>query len=72
MSDEGRKQFCVKCRRRVDLENDIRAVELQGKAGVMCGDDVDKLIAEIYTPSADSVPWQQRPERNAGRKDFWL
>lgn len=32
----------------MDLSNDIGAVELERGQGVMCGIDVDKLIAEIY------------------------
>lgn len=46
--EQQRKRFCVRCGRRVDLDKDLGAVELTGNLGVMCGDDVDKLIAEIY------------------------
>ena len=42
-----RKRFCVRCERRVDLEADIGAVELT-TGEVMCGADVDNLIAEIH------------------------
>lgn len=45
--------FCVRCQRRIDFENDLGAVELQGNQGAMCGADVDRLIAEI-APSRDS------------------
>jgi hypothetical protein len=67
-----RPRFCVRCRRRVDLEADIGAVELT-TGEVMCGADVDKLIEEIYVPSTRTIPWQQQPARfdPHARKDWW-
>ncbi len=50
-----RTLFCLKCGVRVDLEKDIGAVELQRSQGAICGKDVDKLIAEIWTPRATTT-----------------
>jgi hypothetical protein len=47
-----RSRFCLRCLRRVD-PNDIEAVELQC-GGVICGADVDAMIAGIYV--ADIAP----------------
>ncbi len=58
-----RKQFCLKCQRRVDLDADIGAVELEGKAGVMCGGDVDQMIAEIFVRHTKSIAWQKMPSK---------
>jgi hypothetical protein len=61
-----RRRFCVRCRRRVDLDKDIGAVELTGGLGVMCGDDVDRLIAEIF------IDWrsEKRPATRHGNNAF--
>jgi hypothetical protein len=65
----ARKLFCLKCERPVDLEKDIGAVELEHGAGVLCGDDVDKLIAEIWTPARNYYPGAALPPRR--EKDWW-
>jgi hypothetical protein len=66
----ARTYFCLKCSRRVDLVNDIGAVELQNNQGAICGDDVDKMIAEIHIPRERSVNYQQEPASRRG-KDWW-
>lgn len=59
-----RKRFCVRCGRRVDLDKDIGAVELTDNLGVMCGADVDKLIAEIC-PSTGMFSHHGQEQRGA-------
>jgi hypothetical protein len=69
MTNEIRKRFCVRCGRRVDLDEDIGAIELTDGSGIMCGTDVDKLIAEIYVPQ-ERIAWQRMPARFERRREF--
>jgi hypothetical protein len=64
------KRFCVRCGRVVNLDADIGAVELDCGQGVMCGVDVDKLIAEIHV---GRETWERKGGSGPGRKkDYWL
>jgi hypothetical protein len=47
------KLFCLNCSCLISSD-DLGAVVLEGKAGALCGADVDKLIANIYVAPRDS------------------
>jgi hypothetical protein len=50
-----RPRFCLRCLRRVQAD-DIGAVVLEGGRGVICGPDVDAMIAGIYVESIAPPP----------------